>query len=86
MANLTISESKLERMRGCTNAQEVLTLLSEDGFDLTDEQLEAVAGGAAADWSLDQLLASFENLLEGLFPVGVDPKNVWKNLPMVAGH
>lgn len=86
MAKRTIDESKLERMQECTNAQEVLALLSEEGFDLTDEQLEAFAGGAAANWSLEQLLESFDNLLNDLFPTGVDPKKIWSHLPMVAGH
>ena len=37
----TFDEAKLARMKECTNAQEVLSLLAEDGFELTDAQLDA---------------------------------------------
>lgn len=82
----TFDEAKLARMKECTNAQEVIQLLVEDGFELTDEQLEAVTGGAAAEWSLEQLIESFGDVLAGLFPEGTDPKSIWANLPTFAGH
>ena len=80
----TFDEAKLARMKECTNAQEVIQLLAEDGFELTDEQLEAVTGGAAAEWSLEQLIASFGDTLSSFFPKDFDPSQIWSNLPM--GH
>jgi len=86
MSNVTIDGAKLERMKECTSAQEVMQLLAEDGFELTDEQLEAVTGGAAAEWPLEKLIESFGDVLAGLFPEGTDPKSIWGNLPTFAGH
>ena len=86
MSNAMFDEAKLERMKECTSAQEVLSLLSEEGFELTDEQLEAIAGGAAGEWSLEKLLASFGDTLAGLFPEGFDPKVIWSNIPTLGVH
>lgn len=86
MGNNTFDESKLERMKECTNAQEVLSLLAEDGFELTDTQLDAIAGGTAAGWSLEELISSFDETLDKLFPEGFDPKVVWSFTPSFIGH
>ena len=34
-----------EKLKGCTSAEELVALAKETGFELSDEQLEAVAGG-----------------------------------------
>jgi hypothetical protein len=86
VSNAQISKDQIERMQACTNAQEVMAILSEDGFELTDDQLEAVVGGTAASWSVDELLQSFGNLLQDLFPDDFDPKEVWSNLPTGTTH
>mgnify|MGYP003441305194 CR=1 FL=1 len=66
--------------------EKVLSLLSEEGFELTDEQLEAITGGSAGEWSLEKLLASFGDTLAGLFPEGFDPKVIWSNIPTLGVH
>lgn len=73
-------------MRACTNAQEVMAILSEEGYELNDEQLEAVTGGSAATWSIDDLIHSFGDLLADLLPDGYDPMTVWGNLPTGSPH
>ncbi len=84
LENLT--EERLAQLRECTSAKDVLAMLAEDGLVLNDEQLEAVAGGAAASWSLEELLDSFGDMLASIFPVGFDPKTVWGNLPTGSMH
>lgn len=39
-----------EKAKACTNADELITLIQEEGIELSDEQLEKVAGGDF-DWS-----------------------------------
>lgn len=41
-----ISPEQLARARECKSMEEILALVKEEGFELTDEQLEAIAGGA----------------------------------------
>lgn len=79
---MSLSKESLERMSACTNAQEVLSILADEGVELNDEQLEAVAGGAAANWSLEELLASFGEAFASLFPEGFDPAVLWGNITM----
>ena len=38
-----------EKARKCENAEELLSLARDEGIDLTDEQIEAIAGGRS-DW------------------------------------
>lgn len=40
-----LSEEQIARAKTCKNQEEVLKLAKEEGLELTDEQLEAVAGG-----------------------------------------
>ena len=81
MADSQLSKDSLERIQSCTSAQEVLAVMADEGFELTDEQLEAVAGGFAVDWSLEELLRLFGERLAGMMPEGFDPNTVWKNMP-----
>ena len=39
MADMQFDESTIERMKACTNAQEVMAILQDEGFELNDEQL-----------------------------------------------
>jgi hypothetical protein len=86
MADMQFDESTIERMKACTNAQEVMAILQDEGFELNDEQLEAVVGGAVVKWSLEDLLASFGDALVKLFPKDFDHKTIWANLPTQAMH
>ena len=86
MANSQMSEDSLERIQACTDAQEVLAVLADEGFELTDEQLEAVAGGLAADWTLEKLITSLGESFAELLPEGFDPKTVWATMPVGATH
>lgn len=44
-----LSPEQREKAREITNADELIAFAKEEGYDLTDDQLEAVAGGA---WEL----------------------------------
>ena len=41
--NLTVEQ--LEKAKACTSAKELVALAEEEGIELTDEQLEKIAGG-----------------------------------------
>ena len=41
-----LSKEQLERARACKSSQELLALAKEEGVELSQEQLEAVNGGA----------------------------------------
>lgn len=40
-----LSPEQAKRAMACTTPEEMLALAKEEGYDLTDEQLEGVAGG-----------------------------------------
>ena len=40
-----LSEEQKSRVRACKTPEEMLALAQEEGVELSDEQLEAVAGG-----------------------------------------
>ena len=73
-------------MRACAGAQEVLASPEMDGVELSEVQLESVLGGVATDWTLDQLISSFDEGLGKLIPEGIDPRLVWISVPTFAGH
>lgn len=58
------TEDQKQRVQECTNAEEIMAFIREEGIELTVEQLEAVSGGLIAGW----------------FPHDVDPKLIWKNM------
>ncbi len=41
-----LSEEQIAKIRECKTSDEILALAKEEGVELTDEQMEAVSGGA----------------------------------------
>ena len=77
-----LSKDSLERMQECTNAQEVMDILNEEGVELTDEQLEAVVGGISLDRILPILAEFFGGALQDLLPDDFDPMQMLTKFPM----
>jgi uncharacterized protein (UPF0212 family) len=48
-----LTEEQIKKVKECNSAEEVLALAKAEGVELTDEQLEAVSGGAGCSrgWS-----------------------------------
>ena len=46
-----LSEEKKDLIANCDTAEEVFDLLKQEGVELTDEQLESVAGGHETSWT-----------------------------------
>lgn len=44
-----LTEQQISKVRSCKNPSEILSLAKEEGVELTDEQLEAINGGACSD-------------------------------------
>ena len=44
-----LTNEQLEKVKNCKNNDELLALAKEEGIELTDEQLEAVSGGACSE-------------------------------------
>ena len=44
-----LTDEQIEKLKNCKNHAEMLQLAKEEGVELTDEQLEAVSGGACPD-------------------------------------
>ncbi|MDY6430971.1 MAG: Nif11 family protein [Bacilli bacterium] len=44
-----LSEEQIAKIKACKSQEEILKLAKEEGFELTDEQLEAVNGGFCTD-------------------------------------
>lgn len=40
-----LTEEQKKKVRGCSSAEELVTLAMAEGLELSDEQLEAVSGG-----------------------------------------
>ena len=41
-----LNEEQIAKLKECKSNEEILTLAKEEGVELTEEQLEAVSGGA----------------------------------------
>ena len=46
-----LGEEEKNLIHDCQTAEEVLALLKEEGVELTDDQLECVAGGHETSWT-----------------------------------
>ena len=44
-----LSPEQIEKVKACKTSEEILALAAEEDIELTDEQLEAVSGGACSD-------------------------------------
>ena len=44
-----MSEEQIAKVKACKNTEEMLSVAKEEGIQLTDEQLEAVNGGACTE-------------------------------------
>ena len=44
-----LTKEQIEKVRHCKNQKEVLAMAKEEGVELTEEQLDAVAGGGCFD-------------------------------------
>ena len=54
----------MERAKACANSEELMALAKEEGVELTDEQLEAVAGGGI--WSCEDHASCDEHSCDAL--------------------
>lgn len=41
----SLTPEQMEKAKACTTAEELVALAKKEGIELTDEQLEAIAGG-----------------------------------------
>jgi len=57
MAQNKLTPELLEKIKACTTAEEVAALAKTEGFELDDEQLNAIAGGISQE-SLISLLGT----------------------------
>ncbi len=48
-----LSDELKAKARECESADELVKLVQEEGIDLSDEQLSAIAGGSEAEWLED---------------------------------
>ena len=44
-----LTEEQIAKVKACKTNEEVLALAKAEGFELTNEQLEAVSGGACSE-------------------------------------
>ncbi len=45
-----LTEEQKTKLKSCKNTDELMSMLGTMGIELTDEQLDAVAGGAGVGW------------------------------------
>lgn len=48
-----LTEEQKEKARACKTPEEILALAESEGMELSDEELESVAGGKAPHWNPD---------------------------------
>ena len=44
-----LTEEQIAKVKACKSQEEILKLAKEEGIELTEEQLEAVSGGACSE-------------------------------------
>ena len=76
----------IDKLGTCSNPQEIMNVLADEDVELSDDQLEQIAGGRLVDWTVEQFMKVFGELFEGLFPEGFDPSTLWSNLPAGNTH
>ena len=54
-----LSEEQKAKVRGCATPEELISLAQEDGYELSDDELEAVAGGSF--WTCDDHVPCYEH-------------------------
>ena len=42
-----LTQEQLDKARACTSAEELIALAASEGIELTEEQLDVIAGGTA---------------------------------------
>lgn len=85
MGSMRQSDEYFARLSDCASPSEAMRMLVEDGMELSDEQLEAVAGGIDG-WTFEQFLETFGENLSSLLPAGFNPASIWGNLPTGGTH
>ena len=53
-----LTPEQKEKVKGCKNADELLAIAREEGYELSDDELEAVNGGA--NWDCWDVCAKYE--------------------------
>ena len=46
-----LTPEQREKAKGCTNTEQLIELAESEGLELTDDQLDAIAGGSS--WNCD---------------------------------
>ena len=46
-----LTPEQREKARACKTPEEILALAQEEGYDISDEELEAISGGEGGFWS-----------------------------------
>lgn len=62
-----LTPEQKERVRACKTSEEIAALAEEEGYDLSDEQLDAIAGGSGwgvCGWNDNDSESCTENYLE----------------------
>ena len=49
-----LTPEQMEKARACTTADELIALAKDEGLELSDEQLEGIAGGSWDDICTDE--------------------------------
>lgn len=78
-----LSKESLERLGACNDVREALTLLGDEGVELTDEQLEGVVGGIISYEGLDRLFGPLGRTLSQLLPDEFETGALWNNAPTI---
>lgn len=58
-----LTDRQAEKLEACKSSEEVLEFVKEEGIELSDEDLDAIAGGAS--WSKDSEIRSTGSLFPG---------------------
>lgn len=45
-----LTPEQIERARACKTAEDLVKLAEEEGYELSDDELSAIAGGGVDEW------------------------------------